>query len=55
MLENSLAESGHIGETIKTEMSKIAPKGGANPTHSMFLSSKPSKDMLMDDSAMLSI
>jgi len=57
MLENSLVESSHhIDETIKTENSKtkMAPKEAVHQ-NSMFLSNKPSRDMLMDDSAMLSI
>jgi len=55
MLENSLAESGHNAETIKTEMSKMMPKGGNNQNLSMFLSKKPSHDMLLEDSVLLSI
>lgn len=37
MLENSLAESGHHGDTIGTEMSKIMPQGGVDAANSMFL------------------
>ena len=55
MLENSLAESGHHGDTIGTEMSKIMPQGGVDAANSMFLPNEASRDMLMDDSAMHSI